>query len=823
MANTLNPKAPEPRTTIQSTRQPLPVANGPPPSSSSQKAAAQNLFNDPVSPAEGIDIVTSFLESRRDQPISSIEAEGLISLLKKSAPVESREPFRFSSSTPSTPLRGNSPLFTSTSTNNASFRFTAPTESPNISQSSETPAPRLLKHNPNGTYRWQGGGSAKPSRNRNRYQLPSFGSQRSSQRLVLKDSPEKAAKTDTKRRRVGDELHTSSALPSGSTSSPPPQMNRSPAPAPSPTRTVQAGPFPASSNGLPNSSSEKRINGASTSFPSSRSRLSVPQKPTTPAVPSPLRQAWGQSSPSTSSDGEGSPIPQSQRQTKAANFVSELINQVTPTRYLDVSNPYQVASPVKTTGAPKQRSRRIRASDKKQEVNGSDAVTKIDKEKEKEKKEESTKQYTAQAIIEATVPKGSTRSRPPANIGNGGTNGIASTRSPSPSDTRKSPRKTALDVSPGIEEIEDSEQPPTKKAKANGAVNGLSVQPSAPSAAKSGPTIEEVSDEDETVAAKQAIKPSEVVEADNNAKPIVPQSTSNPFGLTTTTNNKSSLPVIGVPKTSTIPREPSKLRQSFKLDSTPTPSPAPTPSAPLPGFTAASLPDNSATSIDSAMSSKTTDPKQAALAVPLPSLPSFTFTIPTTVSLADASNDAMAKAKIASRASLPRFEFSAPAETIKPSKPAQSFDFAAAGMKPVAAPTGGAWICSTCKLKNDSPAATKCAVCDEPRQQPSVKPVAQGFDWAAAGMKPKPAPAEGSWTCSTCQLRNDNPMATKCAFCDESRQPPPTKPVVQGFDWAAAGMKPKPAPAAGSWVCSTCTLENTDSAATKCKVCDTPR
>ncbi|EEB93733.1 hypothetical protein MPER_07574, partial [Moniliophthora perniciosa FA553] len=86
MANTLNSKAPEPRTTMQSTRQPLPAVNRPPPSSSSQRPAAQNLFNDSVSPAEGIDIVTSFLESRRDQPISSIEAEGLISLLRKSTP-----------------------------------------------------------------------------------------------------------------------------------------------------------------------------------------------------------------------------------------------------------------------------------------------------------------------------------------------------------------------------------------------------------------------------------------------------------------------------------------------------------------------------------------------------------------------------------------------------------------------------------------------------------------------------------------------------------------------------------------------------------------
>ncbi|KAK7056288.1 hypothetical protein VNI00_002841 [Paramarasmius palmivorus] len=763
MANTLTSKAPEHRTAVQPTRQP-PTANGPPPLAS-QKSTSQNLFNEPVSASEGIDIVTSFLESRRDQPISSIEAEGLISLLRKTTPAENREPFRFSSSTPSTPPRGNSPLYASTSTNFAPFRFSTPTEPSNASQTSDSSTPKLLKHNPNGTYRWQGGGSAKP-RSRNRYQSPSFGAPRSSsQRLVLKDSPEKATKTDTKRRRVGDEPQTSSASPSGSNSTPPSQTTRSPAPALSPTRAVQAVSFSASNGGPNSSSGEKK--GMSTSLSSSRLRPPLPQKPTTPAVPSPLRQAWGQSSPSTSSDGEGSPQAPP-RQTKAANFVSELISQVTPTRHLDVSNPYQVASPVKTTGAPKQRSRRTRATDKnavpKPDVNGS--VGKTDGEKDKvEKGKEKTKEPTAQAIIEATVPKGSTRSRPPANIGNGRPNGNSSMRSPSPAEPRKSPRKTALDVPSEIEEIEDEEQRPTKKAKANGFVNGFSSTKTTSAPAKSGPTIEEVSDDDEMVVTKETIKPSEVVEADK-PKFVAPQSPSNSLEVSSG-STKPSLPVFGAPKASTIPREPSKLRQSFLNDPTPSPAPTPTPSS---LFSSVPSPDTASTASAATASSSKVDPKQAALAVPLPSLPTFTFAVPSTVSLSDGSGDAMAKAKTTPRTSLPRFEFGTSTSGSESTKPVtQSFDFAAAGMKPIATPSSGTWKCSACELQNDNPIATKCFICDQPRNPPPPKPEVQAFDWAAAGMKPAPLPASGSWTCSVCQLKNDNAAATQCTICDTPR------------------------------------------------------
>jgi hypothetical protein len=105
-------------------------------------------------------------------------------------------------------------------------------------------------------------------------------------------------------------------------------------------------------------------------------------KPTAPAVPSPLRQAWKQ--------GDSPPQPPT-RPTRAANYMTGLIKEVTPPRKPDVSNPYQTANPVKMP-ARKPATRRFRPPAEN---------------KEKQQKEP---EMTAQAIIEATVPKVSSQS-----------------------------------------------------------------------------------------------------------------------------------------------------------------------------------------------------------------------------------------------------------------------------------------------------------------------------------------------------------------------------------------------------------------------------
>lgn len=260
--------------------------------------------------------------------------------------------------------------------------------------------------NPNGRYRWEGGGSAKAPRSRNRYSSPAFGPSRSpSDRLILKDSQATAEppKADTKRRRVGDGATTSSATSSGST----PKTNghtvsRSTAPDHSPTKVKEALPFPVVSPSTPksNATAPAKSNNANAA-----SLLRLPQKPTAPVIPSPLRQAWSGGSPSQS-DSSPSNTPPQQKQTKAANFMTELIKEVTPPKRPDLSNPYQTANPMGKVGTlPKVRAgKRVRATGKplapetKSETPKEQANTATAK-KEKEKV------YSPQAIIEATLPK----------------------------------------------------------------------------------------------------------------------------------------------------------------------------------------------------------------------------------------------------------------------------------------------------------------------------------------------------------------------------------------------------------------------------------
>lgn len=96
------------------------------------------------------------------------------------------------------------------------------------------------------------------------------------------------------------------------------------------------------------------------------------------------------------------------KQTKTANFVAELIKETAPPKKPDLSNPYQSASPVGKVGPPRRATKRPRATgrpvlpnkDQKAEEENSQV-----EEQEKKEKELKLKTLSAQAIIEATVPK----------------------------------------------------------------------------------------------------------------------------------------------------------------------------------------------------------------------------------------------------------------------------------------------------------------------------------------------------------------------------------------------------------------------------------
>lgn len=281
--------------------------------------------------------------------------------------------FRFDSIAPSAPFDSN---LTTTRP------FSTPSGTPSASPR------KTLSKNPNGVYRWEGAGSAKQSRSRNRYASPAFGASRSTpERLVMKEiSSSQEPRSDSKRRKVDDEFveETSSNAETSTNGS--------------------SLPFPTS--GPP---TVPRANGVFPKLvPSTPSRLRIPtvQKPTTPVVPSPLRQAWSEASSTSQNDGKQSPPPP--RQSKAANFMAELIKEVTPPRKPDVSNPYQTASPVSKVGPPRRANKRLRATGKPTvpvvvEKKPEEEDVKADASNEKEK--EKQKEYSPQAIIEATVPK----------------------------------------------------------------------------------------------------------------------------------------------------------------------------------------------------------------------------------------------------------------------------------------------------------------------------------------------------------------------------------------------------------------------------------
>lgn len=357
------------------------------------RVSTSPLLDQVGTPADNIATVSAFLAGKNGQPLNRVEVAGLVSLLQNSMPgghlsivpqsaaltptltdEEPREPFRFSTS-PSTPIEPSS----------SGLNGAAP--------GSEQPRKTLAK-NPNGTYRWQGAGSARP---RNRYHSAAFGPSRSTP-VRLKITPEQST-TDSKRRRVGESAAASTS-------------QRTPAPAPTarPSTSANATASGSGMNGTSKaqasssstfltvpgapqpSSSAPKTNGA-TAPPTTPARIRTTVK-SAPAVPSPLRQTWGQTD---------SPSPPANKPTRAANVMTELIKGVTPPKKQAFANPYQAALPAPLVNRPKKPAGRKRAAAAKAE-----AAAKAAAEAEAKAKEEAEKmkeiEMTSEEIIMATVP-----------------------------------------------------------------------------------------------------------------------------------------------------------------------------------------------------------------------------------------------------------------------------------------------------------------------------------------------------------------------------------------------------------------------------------
>ncbi|KAK0484226.1 hypothetical protein EDD18DRAFT_1429841 [Armillaria luteobubalina] len=645
------------------------------------------------SPEATLESVFAYLHDRQNQTLLPADADTIIETIKQATASQGREPFRFTTS-PS-PFRGNSPAMVANS-------VTIPSASPS----------KMLSKNPNGTYRWEGGGSAKV-RTRDRYRSPAFGPSRATpDRLILDKSTSTSitenTKADTKRRRVTNDTGTSFAEASGAPATPP---------TPTPTfRTGNAELPKLSFNSSATNGSPSKPNGlpASTSIPRARATF-VSLKPNTPVILSPLCQAWGQ----TFSGSPDSP-PQTQKKSSAANFMAGLIKDNTPTKKPDISNSYQTPGSARAT-----RPKRPRATGKPTPPKKLSAV------------EDKEKVYSPQAIIEATVPKGIKRSRPPTSV-------MTTKSLPAP----RSFRVTVKDV-----EDEDN-QPVAKRMKLT--INGRS----APSASKGA----------------ESTMPEIKVNGVNESNTLA----SSPFG--------SSISSAHIRRSSNAPKEPSKLRYSYQPDAVNSPPPAPVltpavlPSAnltpvtfpfpapmPPPTFSFPNTPASSPFSLTMTCTSGDTDPKAATLALPESSLPVFSFVSPSSrpSSLEPSDAEVHGRAKAASTFKLPTFLFPSspvagpsklgavtpPVAAPIPTAPPKSFDWNAAGVKPPSKAATGEWICGICTLTNTDPAMEKCNICGEHRETSKPAPPAI-FNWAAAGMKP-PAAAADQWQCPACMLTQD--------------------------------------------------------------------
>ncbi|ADV23987.1 hypothetical protein CNI04180 [Cryptococcus gattii WM276] len=216
-------------------------------------------------------------------------------------------------------------------------------------------------------------------------------------------------------------------------------------------------------------------------------------------------------------------------------------------------------------------------------------------------------------------------------------------------------------------------------------------------------------------------------------------------------------------------------------------------------------------------------PKEAALKVDKLALPFFTFipSAPTPIP-ANSTKEQTEKAKSeAAKSSPPTFAFKLEISTpIRPSSAPSS-----SAVKPA---NGGKWTCSMCMLENPESATEKCTICEEPRSKKSAPaaPAISGSSGFGGFGAPKTGGNGGKWTCSMCMLENPDSAKEKCQICEEPR-PQSTKTASTAAvstpftGWGTGAQQKKQA--GGSWTCSTCMLQNPDSAKDKCTICEAPR
>jgi hypothetical protein len=495
-------------------------------------------------------------------------------------------------------------------------------------------------------------------------------------------------------------------------------------------------------------------------------------------------------------------------------------------------------------------------------------------EEEKQKKMDELKEYSQQAIIEATVPKvcgwrslnttlyfdiivqGSKRSRPPAHFERHDSVEKLSAVDDSPPAQREPPVVVETrKVTYIVEEPDEETQRSTKRSKPS--VNGHGLPSSVPKKAPSPSpapeiTIEEIADVDMQGAEKEEGKAT----SNDAPKPMNGNGPSAPAHSSSSTSSRSS---FGGVKANSIPKEPSKLRFSFQAESASTPpSPAPPVSSTLPQSTPSAFPKtdfkfspaspgfNFSFKVDNkAGPSPTASPEQKVTRDDKPagvdfikaqvcemdvtSLPQYDLTTTTTTALPNITNHARVRddVKVLPKSTLPTFEFGAATGF--------SFNYDPSNQNRVHDPPLHKFKASRTsppKIPKPFPPGSSTSAFGSSSSSPTFAPPSQGFDFAAAGMK-APTPKKDMWTCSDCMVTNSL-SASKCIACEAPAPqgeptpsstlpavtPTPPPVPVKGFDFAAAGMK-VPTVSKDTWTCSLCAISN-EKSLSKCKACETP-
>ncbi|KZV72225.1 hypothetical protein PENSPDRAFT_649972 [Peniophora sp. CONT] len=871
------------------------------------------LSSSPSNQGNNAEVVARYLAESKGRSLAEQEISTLVSLLRSPTTDEQMRPPRKLELSPApspSSLRAAAPL---------PFSFAAP-PSPapanpfdftSISQPQPEPKPkRTLPRDPNApTYKFTGAGSAKQNsatRPRTRYVSPAFGSPargRASPAGTIALSPPPVQKGDAKRRKLEERA-------AGVTS-----------PVSSPVKAK------VNANGGEEKEKEKEDEPQMPATPRPRHAVAVVRAGMgAPAVPSPLRNGWHASpdsspgspsassakkpvtnanglsglgmatpnkpraSPSITANGNGSPMSMSTARslngddkekdkdkratpTKAAATLSALIAQTAPPPppRPEVANPYQAALPARVQQKRPVRKRKVEDIFKARSGSGED-----DGGKEGGKKGGDEEEIGLDRIIEATVPKGSKRARPPPDL------------APHKSTPASEPRRSARLKSP--EPSAPASKPVTYRSLFAGAGKEKDVGKDKPKP-NGAPIVEEINGEDdEDVEIIEASPPKKAKTSAfgtstgasfgtasggatatlgphngatattyrppgsgpgatfSSANPFTPPNSFSPgagkpggfggLGNGLPSSKPSSAPpevsVEEVPTSSSAPGLVAKPTEVIEPEESPKKEgsgagaggknkpPAFAPRAPSKLRFAVQAEEKEAEEMEGVQQENEVKEKVAN---------SFSFQTTPAVSSTPSNAAVNAKDPKAAAAALAVPTSSLPTFTFHIVSASGPITPSTSGSMDVDQPVKDDKAKEAARKVDISTLPTFAFNASLPASSPGAGPSklssststngGVGFNWAAAGMKP-PAQSEGSWTCGVCAVTN-KPDASKCAACEEPAPKPKSAssaPGSGGFNWAAAGIKP-PVKDAGGWTCGVCAVTNKEGVA-KCVACEEP-